>query len=101
MSSSSSSSVAFFPEKSSGPLCSCAPPYCKSIARSAAATLYRRCGASDSSETYILISRNDLGNIARGELVKLLVVTKNDDRHIDGAEDGKLVSLLEQAALSL
>ena len=40
-------------------------------------------------------------NIAGRELVKLLVVAKDNDGDIDGAEYTQLVSLLEQAAFSL
>ena len=50
---------------------------------------------------YILVTANCLVDVARGELVQLLVVTENDDGHIDGTEDGELVCLFEEAALAL
>jgi hypothetical protein len=49
----------------------------------------------------ILIAANCLVDVARGELVQLLVVAKNDDSHINRAEDRELVGLFEEAALAL
>jgi hypothetical protein len=40
-------------------------------------------------------------NVAGRELVKLLVIAKDDDRDVDGAEDAQFVCLLEQAAFTL
>jgi hypothetical protein len=48
-----------------------------------------------------LISANRLVDISRRELVKLLIVTEDDDRDINLAEDRKFVRLLEEASLSL
>jgi hypothetical protein len=48
-----------------------------------------------------LISPNCLVNVSRREFIKFLVVTKDDDRDIDGAEHGKLMRLLEQPTLPL
>jgi len=53
------------------------------------------------SAAIILISADSLVNVARRELVQLLVVTENDDGYVDGAEYGKLMRLLEQTALAL
>ena len=39
--------------------------------------------------------------IARRVLVQLLIVAKDDDSYIDGAQHGKLVRLLEETAFSL
>jgi hypothetical protein len=50
---------------------------------------------------HILISADGLIDIARGELVQLLVVAEDDDGDIDGAEDGQLVRLLEQTTFTL
>ena len=50
---------------------------------------------------YILVPSDGLVDVARRELVQLLVVAEDDDGHVDGAEHGELVSLLEQAALAL
>lgn len=51
--------------------------------------------------TYVLETCDSLMNVAGRELVKLLVVAKDNDGDIDGAEYTQLVSLLEQAAFSL
>lgn len=40
-------------------------------------------------------------DVAGRELVKLLVIAKDDDRDVDRAEYTQLVSLLKQAAFSL
>lgn len=49
----------------------------------------------------ILEAANGLVNVAGRKLVKLLVVAKDDDGNVDGAEDAQLVGLFEQAALAL
>lgn len=49
----------------------------------------------------ILESRDRLVDVTGGVLVELLVVTKNDDGHVDRAQDRELVGLLEQSALTL
>lgn len=49
----------------------------------------------------VLETCDSLMNVAGRELVKLLVVAKDNDGDIDGAEYTQLVSLLEQAAFSL
>jgi hypothetical protein len=51
--------------------------------------------------TVILISVNKFSHIRWRIFVELLVVTKDEDGDIDGAENGKLVSLLEKTTLSL
>lgn len=51
--------------------------------------------------TYVLVSGENLSNIATGVLVKLLVVAKYYDGDIDGAEDGKLMCLLEKTTFAL
>ena len=48
-----------------------------------------------------MIAANRLVDVARGELVQLLVVAKDDDGDVDGAEHRKLMRLLEQAAFAL
>jgi hypothetical protein len=48
-----------------------------------------------------LIATNDLVNVARGELIQLLVVAEYDDGDVDRAQYRELMSLLEQAALAL
>jgi hypothetical protein len=49
----------------------------------------------------ILIATDGLVDVARGELVQLLVVAEDDDGNIDRAENGELVGLLEEAAFAL
>lgn len=44
---------------------------------------------------------NYLIDIRRRVLVQLLIVAEDDNRDIDGAENGELVSLLEQATFAL
>jgi hypothetical protein len=51
--------------------------------------------------TYELVSGNEVAHIARGVLINLLVVAEDEDGDIDRAQDGELVSLLEQATLAL
>lgn len=48
-----------------------------------------------------MVASDGLVDVARGELVELLVVAKDDDGNVDRAEHGELMSLLEQAALAL
>lgn len=38
--------------------------------------------------TYILMSTQGLLDISRRKLIKFLIMPKNDNRHIDGAENG-------------
>lgn len=45
--------------------------------------------------------RNELMHVGRRVLVELLIVAKDEDGHIDGTQDGELVCLFKQAALSL
>lgn len=52
-------------------------------------------------DAYILVAANGLVDVAGRELVQLLVVAKDDDGHVDGAEDRQLVGLFEEAALAL
>lgn len=42
-----------------------------------------------------------LVDVAGRKLIELLVVAKDDDSDVDGAEDAQLVCLLEQAAFTL
>lgn len=56
---------------------------------------------SRSSCTYILKSADSIVYVAGRVFIQLLVVSKDDDSNINGAEDGELVSLLEQAAFAL
>ena len=51
--------------------------------------------------TYILVATEGFGHVARGILIKLLVVTKNDDRDVDRTKNRQFVRLFEQATLSL
>ena len=51
--------------------------------------------------TYIIVSRQDFSDITTRILVQLLIVPKDYDRDIDGAEDGKLMRLLEQTTFAL
>ena len=50
---------------------------------------------------YVLISGQDLSNITTRVFVQLLIITKDYDGDIDGAENGELMRLLEQAAFAL
>lgn len=49
----------------------------------------------------VLVSGDEISHVRRRVLVELLVVAKDEDGDVDGAEDGQLVGLLEQTALSL
>ena len=49
----------------------------------------------------VLEATNDLVDVRRRVFIQLLVVAKDNDGDVDGAEDGELVCLLEQAALAL
>ena len=49
----------------------------------------------------VLEAADDLVDVGGGVLVQLLVVAEDDDGDVDGAEDGELVGLLEEAALAL
>lgn len=49
----------------------------------------------------VLEAANGLIDVARGELIELLVVTEDDDSDVDGAEDAELVGLFEETTLSL
>lgn len=59
-----------------------------------------KCGCSVGA-TYILVSADGLIDITRREFIKLLVVTEDNDGHIDGAEHGQLVGFLEQSTFAL
>jgi len=56
---------------------------------------------SEPTQAYVLKPPDNLIDIRGRVLVQLLVMTENDDGDIDGAEDGELVRLLEQAAFAL
>ena len=45
--------------------------------------------------TYILKASDGLVYVARRKFVELFVVAKDDDCHVDRAENGKLMRLLE------
>lgn len=47
-----------------------------------------------------MVSAEGLLDVGRGELVELLVVAEDDDGDIDRAEDGELMSLLEEPSLA-
>jgi hypothetical protein len=49
----------------------------------------------------VLVSADEVAHIGGGVLVKLLVCAKDEDCDVDGTQDGKLVCLLEETALSL
>lgn len=49
----------------------------------------------------ILIATDGLIDIARRELIQLLVVAEDYDGNIDGAENGELVSLFEKTTFAL
>jgi hypothetical protein len=49
----------------------------------------------------VLISCQDLSNITTRVFVQLLIIPKDYDRDIDGAENGELMRLLEQATFAL
>lgn len=53
------------------------------------------------AKTYVGIARDELAHVRRGVLIEFLVVAKYKDGHVHRAEHGKLVSLLEEAALAL
>lgn len=51
--------------------------------------------------TYILETCDGLMDVAGREFVKLLIIAKDNDSDIDGAEYAQFVGLLEQTAFSL
>ena len=53
------------------------------------------------SLTYVLVSTNIFIDIAGREFIELLIVAEDDDGNIDGAEDGQLMGLFEQAGFAL
>ena len=53
------------------------------------------------ASTYVLVSAQRLGDIARGKLVQLFVVAEDDDGDIDGTEHRQFVGLLEETAFAL
>lgn len=53
------------------------------------------------AKTYVLIALDCFVDIARGELIQLLVVPEDDDRDVDRTENGKLMRLLEETAFAL
>lgn len=52
-------------------------------------------------DTYELVPGQNLSNITTRVLVQLFVVAKDDNRDVDGAQNGELMCLLEQAAFAL
>lgn len=63
--------------------------------------LCRRQDGESQVSAYILETTDSLVDVARRELIELLVVAKDDDSDVDGAEHAQLVCLLEQAAFTL
>ena len=55
---------------------------------------------SEHSATHVLISSDCLIDVARGELIQLLVVPKDNNSHVDGTQYGQLVRFLEETALA-
>jgi hypothetical protein len=51
--------------------------------------------------TYVLVSTDQVAHVGRRVLVELLVVAKDEDGDIDGAEHRELMRLLEETALAL
>jgi hypothetical protein len=51
--------------------------------------------------TYELVPGNEVAHIARGVLINLLVVAEDEDGDVYRAQDGELMSLLEQATFAL
>lgn len=51
--------------------------------------------------THILIFGDQVAHVTGGVLVKLLIITKDEDCDVNRAEDGELVRLLKQAAFAL
>lgn len=101
-SSSSSSSMSFLPMKSSGPLCSCAPPYCKPISRVSQTERRKQARRTvEERRLYILITTNGFVYITRRKLVQFLVVAKDDYRDVDGTKDREFVGFFEQTTLAL
>jgi hypothetical protein len=49
----------------------------------------------------VIISRQDLSNVTTRIFVQFLIIAKDYDRDIDGAENGELMRLLEQATFAL
>ena len=52
-------------------------------------------------QTHVLISSYCVLYVAGRILIQLFVVAKNDDGHVDGAEDGEFVGLLEKSTFAL
>jgi len=52
-------------------------------------------------EQYIIISRQDLSNVTTRIFVQFLIIAKDYDGDIDGAENGELMRLLEQTTFAL
>jgi hypothetical protein len=51
--------------------------------------------------TYVLVAANSRIDVARRELIELIVMTEDDNGDVYGAQDGELVSLLEKTTLAL
>jgi hypothetical protein len=58
-------------------------------------------GSGEDEGTYQGPPLEHLPHVARRELVQLLVVAKDDNGHIDGAEHGEFIGLLEETSLPL
>lgn len=48
-----------------------------------------------------MVSGQDLSNVGTRVLVQFLVISKDNNGDVDGAEDGQLMCLLEQTAFAL
>ena len=51
--------------------------------------------------TYVGVARDEVAHVRRGVLIELLVVAEDEDGHINRAQHGEFVRLLEQATLPL
>jgi putative Ca2+/H+ antiporter (TMEM165/GDT1 family) len=51
--------------------------------------------------TMICVTRDQFAHVARGVFIELLVAAEYEDSHVDRAEDGKLMRLLEQTTFAL
>ena len=59
------------------------------------------CGRGAGRRTHILVLGHEFVHVARRVRVRFLVISKDKDGDIDGAKDGELVCLFEEATLSL
>jgi hypothetical protein len=69
-----------------------------SILKKVTSAMFRRCARVG---TYVVVSGQDLSNVGTRVLVQFLVISKDNNGDVDGAEDGQLMCLLEQTAFAL